>query len=229
MLKIGHRGAAGHCFENSFESFQKAIELKVDFIELDINFTKDKVPYIFHDSTLDSLTNCKGFITNYTSDELNNKVRLNNGEKIPTLNELLVFIKQKDVSLYLEIKAEGYEQIILDCLEQHPIKNKVLIASFYHSVIKKIKQLSKKYKTIALFEGCPVSLENLIIESQCDYVSLGFESTNKNIIDRIKTTQRKIIVWTIDNPIEISLAYEWGVDGIVSNFPERIIQDINYT
>jgi glycerophosphoryl diester phosphodiesterase len=67
ILKIGHRGTAGHMAENTLASFQKAIDLKVDSIELDVHLSLDKEIMVIHDKTIDRTTNGKGFVNQFTA------------------------------------------------------------------------------------------------------------------------------------------------------------------
>lgn len=91
MQKIGHRGAKGYTVENTLESFQKAIDLNVDAIELDVHVCKTGELIVFHDFTLERLTNGKGEISKSSLEELK-KLRINEKFKIPTLIEALDFI-----------------------------------------------------------------------------------------------------------------------------------------
>ena len=72
MLKIGHRGAKGYVAENTLASFQKALELDVDIIELDVHVSKDNIPVVIHDATVDRTTNAKGKVIDFTAKELQN-------------------------------------------------------------------------------------------------------------------------------------------------------------
>jgi glycerophosphoryl diester phosphodiesterase len=88
MLKIGHRGAKGHVAENTLASFQKAIDLGVDMIELDIQLSLDKVPMVIHDTTIDRTTSSVGLVTDYSAKELQKL-------GIPTLKDVFNLVQNQ--------------------------------------------------------------------------------------------------------------------------------------
>ena len=102
---IGHRGARGLEPENTIRSFQKALELGVDYIECDVHLTKDGHIVLIHDHTLDRTTNETGDVNDYTFEEIR-KLDAGKGKKIPTLQELLDLVRGK-VKIHIELKDTG--------------------------------------------------------------------------------------------------------------------------
>ena len=118
---IAHRGASGYDFENSMSAFKKAIELKADVIETDVRKTKDNVLILSHDDNLQFLTNSNKIISESTFKELE-FVKLNNGELIPTVEDLLS-IHNGEITFNFEIKVENAEEILVQLVKKYDLLN----------------------------------------------------------------------------------------------------------
>lgn len=229
MLVIGHRGAAGHVPENTIESIGCAIGMGVDYIEIDVQPTKDGRLVVFHDRTLHRLTGLHGYVRDYTFLELTEKANASNTQKIPSFEEVCDFVAKTTVGLYVEIKSVGIESPIIKTLCKYFDISSCLIGSFYHRSILKLKQLDHTVKTIALMEGVPVTTRNIIRDTQCDYLGLGIGSLDEQQIREVRSEGCGVIVWTVDYEDELTLLCELGIDGVVSNFPDKIIQILSQT
>ena len=124
ILNIGHRGAKGHIAENTIASIRKAIELGADGIEIDVFLCKSGEIVLFHDKTLEKLTNGEGNIEDKNLDELRKLKVLNSPHSIPTLEEVLKSI-DKDVFLNIELKGRNTAQGTLDLIRKYIWKNKI--------------------------------------------------------------------------------------------------------
>ena len=111
MLKIGHRGAKGYCQENTLESFQKALDLGCDGIELDVHLSNDNVLVVIHDDAINRTTTGSGFVSDFTSSEL---LKLG----IPTLEEVVNLVSKKAI-INIEIKTEKAIFKVLEFLKKH--------------------------------------------------------------------------------------------------------------
>ena len=111
MLKIGHRGAKGHVAENTLASFQKALDLKVDGIELDVHLSSDGTVMVIHDETIDRTTSGKGFVKDFLSLELNKL-------EIPTLTDVLDLIAKK-CFVNIEIKDKNATKFVLELVQNY--------------------------------------------------------------------------------------------------------------
>jgi glycerophosphoryl diester phosphodiesterase len=227
MLVIGHRGAAGHAPENTIESISCAIGMGVDYIEIDVQPTSDGRLVVFHDRTLRRLTGLHGYVRDYTFLELTEKANLSNRQKIPSFEEVCDLVAKTNVGLYVEIKSAGIESPILKTLCKYFNISSCLIGSFYHRSILKLKQLDPTVKTIALMEGVPVTTRNIVRDSQCNYLGLGIGSLDEQQIREVRSEGCGVIVWTVDDADELPLLCELGIDGVVSNFPDKIMQTLS--
>jgi glycerophosphoryl diester phosphodiesterase len=223
MYVIGHRGAAGYCLENTMEGFLKAYEIGVDFIETDIQQTKDKKFVVFHDNLLDRITDHHGYISHYTKDELD-KVILTNGEKIPSLEELCTFCCKNSLKVFLEIKNDSTAEEIEQIASQYLSIDQYIIGSFFHPQIEKLKQKKMEVQTCVIFEGVLCEIENYLSTLKSNYVSISIESCNDYLIDTIKFCGKKLIFWTVNVESDIKKFIGYNPVGIISNFPDRIIR-----
>jgi glycerophosphoryl diester phosphodiesterase len=229
MLVIGHRGAAGHALENTIESISCAIEMGADYIEIDVQPTRDGRLVVFHDRTLRRLTGLHGYVRDYTFLELTEKANLSDRQKIPSFEKICDLVAKTNVGLYVEIKSAGIESAILKTLCKYFDMSSCLIGSFYHRSILKVKQIDPTVKTIALMEGVPVTTRNIVRDAQCDYLGLGIGSLDEQQIREVRSEGCGVIVWTVDDADELPLLCELGIAGVVSNFPDKIIQALSET
>ena len=227
MFVIGHRGAAGHAVENTLTSFRKAIELGVDFIEMDVQVTRDGRLVLFHDRTLYRMTGRTGRIEDFTYAELYRDFVLKGSERIPLFEETCEFAAETGTKLYVEVKAAGIETEVVAVLGKHLDDDAYLLAAFHHEVIVEFKRLKPESKTIALLKASPLKtsflkIGKLVEETRCDYIGFNAKSINLSSVNEVHLLGVGALVYTVDEPEEIKKMTALGVDGIVSNFPERV-------
>ena len=221
-MKIAHRGASGYELENSFTSLRKAIELGADIVEADVQMTKDDVPIICHDKLLDRTSNTSGYTTDLTWEEISQSVRLNNGEKLPSLEEFCQYIRDKNTILYLDVKPFGDEGRILEICKRHLKTDQFLFGSFHNHSIRHVKQLDGNIQTVMIIEGNPIDIKMVIKNSGCDIVGMGFDTIEEDSIVLAQELGKKVFTWTVNDKREIERAKLLGVDGITSNYIDRI-------
>lgn len=225
MLKIGHRGACGYEPENTLLSFKKALDLGVDIIELDVHLSKDKKLIVIHDNTLDRTTNGKGYVSDKTLKELK-KLKLEKGEKIPTLKEVLDLINRK-VKVNIELKEKGTSKLVFELIKYY-INNKnweyndFLISSFDYNLLLEFSKLTDKIKMSFLIDNIPKNLFEMIKTLNILSINPSFEIINKSLVDTIHKHNMKVFVWTVNNKKNIDFVKSLKVDGIFSNYPDRI-------
>ena len=221
MLRIGHRGAAGYAPENTLSSIRRAIDLECHFIEVDIQATLDGKLVLFHDKLLDRVTDSSGYLWAKTYKELQD-ISVQGSEKIPLLEEVCDLLKNTHAGICAEIISFGIEKEALRILTNALPNNRLCLASFSHASILAAKQANTDIRTVALIEGIPIRLEAIIEDSECDFIGLGFESITREAIAAAHKCGVSALAWTVDDPREIERAYLLGVDGIFSNYPDRI-------
>ncbi|MCK5833318.1 hypothetical protein KAH81_06565 [bacterium] len=220
-LSIGHRGAAGHELENSMVSFQKAIELGSDMIEFDVRITKNGIPIIMHDRTLRRVTGRNGFVRAMSYENIKN-IPLVNGENIPTLAEVCSFISEYNIKAYIEAKVRDRKGIIIGQALENMNTEDFYIGSFDRIYLELIKKTYPEVKTIAITNQSGDSIVNIIKTGIEDCLSIEYGSINLDIIQLAHSYNKEIFVWTVDDIEEIDRMKSFGVDGIVSDYPDKV-------
>jgi len=156
---VGHRGAMGHCPENTMASFERGLELGADWIELDVHLSADGALVVIHDETLDRTTNGHGLVREHTLAELK-ALDAGDGQPIPTLDQVLVWAHSRNAIVDIEIKNaplyyEGIEEAVVACLNQHDMTEEVIVISFDHASVARVKELEPRVATGVLYACRP--------------------------------------------------------------------------
>lgn len=142
---FAHRGLPVKFAENSLQGFKYAVEHGAEGVEFDVHLTKDKVPVVMHDETLDRTTNGTGYIKDYTLNEIR-KFHLENGEPVPLLSELFEILQDKDLYINLEFKTNkihdvGIEAIVLSLAKQYHFVHPIIFSSFNCQTLKNCQKI----------------------------------------------------------------------------------------
>ena len=225
ILNIGHRGAKGHITENTIASIHKAIELGADGIEIDVFLCKSGEIVLFHDKTLEKLTNGEGNIEDKNLDELRKLKVLNSRHSIPTLEEVLKSI-DKDVFLNIELKGRNTAQGSLDLIRKYIRKNKIelnniLFSSFNWEELKDLRSLSDKVQLALITEEDPLLAIDFAIQLNAVAINPNYKDLNKKNISKINEKGLKIYTWTVNSKIQIDRLKALNVNGIITDYPDR--------
>lgn len=224
-LVIGHRGAMGHETENTLPSIQKAIDLGVDMIEIDVFKVKSGEIVVFHDDTVDRLTNGPGKIEDYDIFDLK-KLIVDGGHQIPLLQDVLKLVNNK-VVLNIELKGAGTADRV-NFIANYYIKERnwsqenILISSFNWDELKEMRKLNADVAIAVLIKDNPVDAIPIAKELNAVAINPYFEELNLEVANKIRDAGLKIYTWTVNEPEEIEAMKKIGVDGIITNFPERV-------
>lgn len=226
MKIIGHRGACGYLPENTIASIEKAIELGVDIVEIDVSATKDGGLVLCHDRFLKRLSGMDLALKELTERELREKVRLSGGHLIPTLEEVCFFLKDKNIQLFVEIKTQEMEVQILRTMLKYGPPEKYLIGSFYHKSILKTKVLCPEIKTIAIILGALVDMSPTITSSKCDIVAIGIEALDRTTVTQAKKMGTDCFVWTLRDMRDLETLLSCNIDGVITDYPDKVRDNI---
>ncbi|MFW9826094.1 MAG: glycerophosphodiester phosphodiesterase [Candidatus Thorarchaeota archaeon] len=224
ILVIGHRGASSIAPENTLKAFKKAIELKADYIEFDVHQSKDGEIVIMHDSNTLRTTGHLGLIKQMTLEELK-KLDCGDGERIPTLRELIKLAKGK-IKLNCEVKARGFAKDIINLLIEEDIIESTIISSFKHDILLKLKEIEPRIKLASLeptrigWIKSWISRKKLYrdaIDNNFYAINPFFKLVNKSLISKVHNNKIKIFTWTVNSESMIKKLIELGVDGIITN------------
>jgi len=223
-LVIGHRGAMGHETENTLASVQKAIDLGVDMMEIDVFKIKSGEIVVFHDDEVDRLTDGTGKIEEYTWEELQ-KLNLEGGHKIPKLSEVLNVIESK-VGLNIELKGANTsadtDRIMKEYVNGKGWKlNDFIISSFDWDELRAMRALNSEVRIAILAGKDPMEAIAVAQELKAEAINPHFEVLTRENVLAMKEAGFKIYTWTVNDPQDILMVKRHGVDGIITNFPER--------
>ena len=224
-IVIGHRGAMGHETENTLASIQKAIDLGVDMIEIDVFNVKSGETVVFHDDTLERLTNAGGKIEEWSYFQLR-KVKLDGGHKIPMLQDVLKLIDHK-VKLNIELKGSGTTDRV-NYIINYYIKEKgwklddFIISSFKWDELRAMRALNAYIPIAILTTEDPLSGIAIAKELGAEAINPSFKTLTAENSLKIKEAGFKIYTWTVNEPEDIINMKRLGVDGIITNYPERV-------
>ena len=186
ILKIGHRGAKGHILENTIDSFKKAVELGVDAIELDVHQCKTGEIVVFHDDSVNRLTNGKGAIKDLSLKELK-KLSLGDNYFIPTLEETLDYLNNR-VLINIEVKSFGMYKELSSVLRNFVFSNrwdfnKFIVSSFNHNEIYSFRSCQENIKIAALLDRYNIKGYKFGEE---EYVNIDKSLASEEFINLIK-------------------------------------------
>ncbi len=216
MLKIGHRGAKGHAPENTLASFEKALQLHVDTVELDVHLSADETIMVIHDETVDRTTSGSGFVKDLHSDELRQL-------GIPTLEEVVEFIYKK-CSINIEIKDKNATHLVVQLIEKciNDKYQQFQISSFNWEVLELVSQLNPKIPIGVLTENDLGSAFIFAKKIKAYSVNPFYRLLTKEKVTLLHENGFLVFPWTVNEPNEIALLKSFNVDGIISDFPDRI-------
>jgi glycerophosphoryl diester phosphodiesterase len=220
VLKIGHRGAAGHAPENTLAAIRKGIELGVDFIEIDVRCTADGILVALHDATVNRTTNGKGPIDRLTLRDVK-ALDAGNGERVPMLEEVLSVVSGQ-AGLMLELKVKGAAQKTVEVVQKAEFKDPVIYASFLHEELGIIRSVDAEASLMALFGRLPQASVARAIKYSPSHVGLRHDTVTRRLVEAFHDEDLLVFVYTTDTTREIQRAISAGVDGIISNVPERL-------
>lgn len=233
---IAHRGASGHAPENTLASFRRAVELGAQFIETDLQITRDARVIAIHDLTLDRTTSGKGPVHSLTLAEIRALdagtwfVGRGNGafggERVPTLEEILDFAKEQDVIFYLEIKAGsawGVEHALVGTLRDRNASARVVILSFDPSAIDSVLRFDSTMMTGLLCEHPSGDLVERTVRAGARQLVARGDLITQAEVEKAHHAGLQVVAWTINEPEQMRHLIAVGVDGIITDFPDRLL------
>jgi len=224
-LVIGHRGAMGHETENTLASVQKAMELGVDMIEIDVFNISSGETVVFHDEKVDRLANSTGNIEEYNIVQVR-QLTLQGGHKIPMLQDVLKLMNN-EVALNIELKGGGTANRVNHIVNYYIEKEgwsleNFVISSFKWDELRAIRDINKDIKIAVLTEKDPLKAIEVAKELNAVAINPHFKALTRENTAKIQSEGFKVYTWTVNEPEDIKRMIEFGVDGIITNYPERV-------
>jgi glycerophosphoryl diester phosphodiesterase len=216
---VGHRGASGHAPENTMASFALAVEMGADLVECDVHLSADGVPVVIHDETLERTTAGAGLVQAHTAAQLA-------ALGVPTLDELLAWAATR-IPLSIEVKHgplyyEGLVEKSVALVRKHGMLDTTLLISFDHFAILRVKQLEPSIACGALFAARPVDGPAIARACRADALLPHWAFVTPDVVEQAHAAGLAVSVWTCNDDVSIGAALAAGVDGIATDYPDRV-------
>ena len=228
MLNIAHRGASGTFPENTLSAFRAAIDAGADMCELDVQLTRDGAVVVIHDDTVERTTDGKGEVAKLTLEELKRldagvkfKGGAIKGERIPTLDEVFEITGGK-CGLNIELKAAGVENQVAQIMQARNAFGDSIVSSFDWDYLKKIQQLHFNIRVGLLAEEKPVDLMMNAVAMRAHSINPRWDMVTADLCKAAHERGLMVYTWTVDADARMRALIECGVDGIMTNYPERL-------
>ncbi|HMK23182.1 MAG TPA: glycerophosphodiester phosphodiesterase family protein [Terriglobales bacterium] len=222
VVSVGHRGAAGHAPENTLDAVHKGIALGADFVEIDVRRTADGALVALHDATVNRTTNGKGRVDRMRLRDVK-QLDAGNGEQIPTLEEVLEAAAGR-AGLMLELKVPGAARQTVEAVRKAGFKDPVIYASFLHDELPQVLAIDRGASLMVLFGRLPSNPVAHSMQYKPSHVGLRHDTANRRLVEAFHTSNLLVFVYTPNSPRDICRTLSVGVDGVISNFPERLDQ-----
>jgi glycerophosphoryl diester phosphodiesterase len=215
MIIIGHRGAKGHIAENTLASFEKALQLNVDMIELDVFLSRDNIPVVIHDKTIDRTTSGFGLVSSFSARELREF-------GIPTLQDVFQLVNNQ-CDINIEVKEIKAVKSILDLIDSNIFsKDKILISSFDWNALQEVRFHDDEIRIGVLIE---TNLELALAFAKfikAYAIHPQYKLLNKENVAQMQSQNFKVFPWTVNDQTDITFVKFLNVDGIITDYPDRI-------
>jgi len=223
---VGHRGAMGYCPENTLTSFARGLELGADWIELDVHLSRDGQLIVIHDETLDRTTNGHGLVKDHSLAELK-QLDAGQGQAIPTLEEVLDWARTHDTILDIEIKNaplyyDGIETKVVNALDNSRMTDQVVVISFDHHAVKRVKELDPRVLTGVLYAARPADPVGMARAASADGLLPQYAYVTRADVAAAHDAGLFVAPWTVNDVETASQLKAAGVDAIATNYPDRL-------
>lgn len=232
VLVIAHRGASGHAPENTLAAFRKAVSLGAAFIETDLQLSRDAHFVAIHDDSVNRTTGGQGAVKDLTLAELRTLDAGSwfgsefTGERIPTLEELLDFSKKHDVVFYLELKPTGTwggEHALIGALRESGEIRRAVVISFDSAILESLRKIEPTLMTGLLYDGHIERPIERAVEIGARQLAVRGDLVTPALLAEARKKDLQVVCWTVNHPAHMRLLMDAGVDGIMSDYPDRLV------
>ncbi|MEJ8650737.1 glycerophosphodiester phosphodiesterase family protein [Streptomyces sp. MS1.AVA.3] len=225
---IGHRGAPETAPENTLASLEAAADRGADWVETDVQFTKDGRPVIMHDVTVDRTTDGTGRVDELTAEEIS-RLTVKGGGRVPTLEQVLASLKDRPARLLLEIKGPQSSAAVdraLGLVSEAKMTDRTLLQSFDEQVVRDASASPHRTKVALLrsaLDADPVATARQLSLSTYAVKFSGL-SARPSVVDKLRAAGVEVFVWTVATEAQWQTATAWGVDGVITNRADHFVQ-----
>jgi glycerophosphoryl diester phosphodiesterase len=218
---VAHRGASGYEPENTLRAVRRALEMGVDAVEVDVRLSRDGVPVVIHDEAVDRTTNGRGLVRGMSVEELR-RLDAGKGERVPLLSEVLEEVKGRCV-LFAELKEVDAAEPALKLVEAAGMLDSVLFISFEQEALAAVKRLAPR-SHVGLIYAKPSDGIVAAKRLGCEFVLPHYRLATEKAVAFAHRMGLLVVAWTVDDAETAAELKRRGVDGVASNYPDRILK-----
>lgn len=216
-------------------AFEQAYQIGADGLELDVQLTRDGEVVIFHDKMIDRMTNGSGTLSELTLKDVQS-VSIDGlmqdelpRQKIPTLEEYLIWVHDKDFLTNIELKTLtgediGLESKVLKLIFEYGVEERVIISSFHRQNMARVKKQSPSIQTGLLVPGCNDHILKLTKELGMDYIHPHALSLDETLIEQSHHFELGINTWTVNELADLEKVANEGIHAVITDFPDLLKQ-----
>lgn len=230
VLRIAHRGASGLYPENTMLAFRRAMEMGVEFLELDVQLTRDGGLVVMHDETLDRTTNGKGSISDWTLAQIR-ELDAGQGERVPTLKEVFQLARANDVRLCIEVKGVNEQasceitECVVEELRHANFVSQSVITSFFSDALRRAKILEPRIATLldpSPQDGSltPREICEQTLAAHANIISFDFEFVTPEVAREAWLSGLALYPWAPNTPSDVTKMLDLYVPGIMTDRPD---------
>ncbi len=220
VLNIGHRGASRAFPENTLAAFRAACDAGADMCELDVQLSRDGAVVVIHDDTVDRTTNGRGAVAELTLAELKS-LDAGRGERIPTLEEVFATTAGR-CGLNVELKIPGLEPQVAEIMRKYDAIETSMVSSFDWGALEAMRTIAPEIRAGVLAEKKPERMLEAAARLHAYAVNPRFDLATPDFCIAAHARGFKVLVWTVDRPEQMRALIDAGVDGIMTNYPDRM-------
>jgi glycerophosphoryl diester phosphodiesterase len=210
----------GYRPENTMPSFELGAEMGSDLLECDVHLSREGIPVVIHDHTLDRTTSGSGLVSALDAGALR-------ALGLPTLDELLAWCRGR-IPLSIELKNgptfyDGIAEKVVDLVQKHDMRNHVTLISFDHQAVRRARELEQDLAVGVLYAARLVDAPAAAHAAWADAVMPHYGFATPDVIEQAHAAGLAVSVWTVDDADTAKRMAERGVDAIATNYPDRIL------
>ncbi len=228
---VAHRGASGYAPENTLTAFRRAVELGATFIETDLQLTRDAQLVALHDTTLDRTTNGHGVVGNFTLAELRELDAGSwfgprfAGERLPTIDDIIQFARDADVVFYLEVKTGGRwgaERALVQALRKAEEAARTAVLSFELEALAHVRRQDPTLMCGFLLDRSRPDAIQAALSVGARQLAPRGDLVSAELVREAHGQGLQVVTWTVNEPDQMKAALADGVDGIMTDYPDRL-------
>jgi glycerophosphoryl diester phosphodiesterase len=218
-LILGHRGAPREARENTLASFARAMEAGADGVELDVQRSRDGVPVVIHDDTLERTMGVRGAVSALDWPAIGQLTQA----RVPSLEQAAAWAAAAGAWLNVEVKSAGVEAATLRVIEGVGLSGRTLFSSFQPAVVAELGRLAPGALRFLLLEAWDDAAYDAVLGCGAAGVCLEAAAADALTLEVLRNEDLPVVVWTVDDPTRIRSLFRQGVAAVITNDPRGAV------